>query len=251
MSTVVLVLLALSGLAGGIGITAIGPGGVLPTIALFAFTNLSVPQVAGTGIVTHLATGTLGAGAYARSGHLREPHSRRTAVVLAIAAVVGTPVGVLINGVVSKDLFGKVLALVVIATAALVLYRERRSPSGRAAHPKTPVVVAVGLVVALAAGIVGIGGPMLSVPLLSAAGLPLLEALAAAQVQSILIAGVGTIAYVSTGAVDWPIAALIGVPELVGVLLGWKIARSLPSRQLKYGLVLALLAVAPYLAFRG
>ena len=51
-----LVLLALFGLVCGIGITALGPGGVLATIALFAFTDLSPAQVAGTAIVTNLAT---------------------------------------------------------------------------------------------------------------------------------------------------------------------------------------------------
>jgi hypothetical protein len=50
----------LFGLAGGIRITAIGPGVVLPTIGLFALTNLSPAQVAGTAIVTHVATGALG-----------------------------------------------------------------------------------------------------------------------------------------------------------------------------------------------
>ncbi|WP_309240259.1 hypothetical protein [Actinomadura sp. J1-007] len=38
-----LALLALFGLVGGIGITAVGPGGVLPTIGMFLLTGLSPP----------------------------------------------------------------------------------------------------------------------------------------------------------------------------------------------------------------
>ncbi|MFC4331019.1 TSUP family transporter [Streptomyces andamanensis] len=102
-----------------------------------------------------------------------------------------------------------------------------------------------------ASGLVGIGGPMLTVPLLVALGAPVLEALAAAQAQSVVIATVGTFGYVAHGAVDWPLAALVGAPELAGVLLGWRIAHALPARHLKTALVLTLLALAPYLALHG
>jgi hypothetical protein len=46
---------------------------VCSTIALFALTGLAPAQVAGTAIVTHVATGALGTAAYTRSGQLRDP----------------------------------------------------------------------------------------------------------------------------------------------------------------------------------
>jgi hypothetical protein len=245
------VLLALIGLVGGVGITAIGPGGVLPTIGLFALTGLSPAEVAGTSIVTHIATGVLATAAYTRSGQLREPRTRRTAVILAATAAVGTPAGVLVNAVVSKRAFGVVLGVLVAVVAALVLYRERRGPSATRAHPAVPSLAVLGLVVAMARGIVGIGGPMLTVPLLIVLGVPVLESLASAQVQSIVIATVGTLGYLAGGAINWPLAALVGIPELAGVLLGWKVARSLPTLRLKYALIVTLFALAPYLALRG
>lgn len=245
----VLVLLGLIGLVGGIGITALGPGGVLPTIGLFALTGLPPAQVAGTAIVTHVATGALGAAAYARSGQLRSPEIRRTAAVLAGTAVVGTPVGVLINSAVSARTFGILLAVLVMVAAGLVWYREHRSAAYD--HPSTVLVACIGLPVAVVSGIVGIGGPMLTVPLLVAVGMPILEALAAAQVQSVVVAGIGTLGYLAHDAIDWPLAALVGVPELAGVLIGWAVARALPGRTLKYALVVALLILAPYLALRG
>ncbi|WP_031039037.1 sulfite exporter TauE/SafE family protein [Streptomyces sp. NRRL F-5650] len=250
-SVPVLVALALLGLAGGVGITAVGPGGVLPTIGLFALTGLTPAQVAGTAIVTHVATGLLATAAYTRSGQLREPATRRTALVLAGSAVVGTPLGVLVNSYVSERMFGLVLGVFVAGVAALVWFRERRSPAAFPAHPSTAVVTGTGLAVAVAAGIVGIGGPMLTVPLLVALGVPVLESLASAQAQSVVVAGVGTVGYVAQGAVDWPLAVLVGVPELAGVLLGWRIAHALPSRHLKCALVATLFALAPYLALHG
>ncbi len=252
-SSLVLVSLALFGLAGGIGITAVGPGGVLPTIGMFLLTGLSPAGVAGTAIATHIATGVLATAAYTRSGHLREPETRRVAAILAAIAVVGTPLGVLINTMVSGKMFGSMLAIAVAVTGILVWVREYRAPD-RDESPAgvSPLITgAVGLVVAIAAGMFGLGGPMLSVPLLVLCGLPVLPALAAAQAQSVVIAGIGTVGYLLHGAIDWQLAVLVGVPELAGVVIGWKIAQAVPARQLKYALATALLALAPYLAFHA
>jgi hypothetical protein len=254
LTTGVVALLGLCGLAGGVGITALGPGGVLPTVGLFALTALSPARVAGTAIVTHIATGTLATAAYRRSGQLGGRAARRTALLLAATALVGTPLGVLVNSAVSKRSFGIVLGVVVALVAALVWYRQRRHSGDRAhraARPPALVAAGLGLAVSAVSGIVGIGGPMLTVPLLIVLGVPVLEALSCAQVESIVIATVGSAGYLVQGAIDWPLAAVIGIPELAGVLLGWKIARSLPTRTLTYGLVAALFALAPYLVLHG
>lgn len=251
MSITVLVLLGLFGLVGGIGITAVGPGGVLPTIGLFALTSLSPAEVAGTAIATHIATGALATVVYTRSGQLREPETRRTALLLAGTAVLGTPAGVLLNTLVSPRAFGIVLGVLVAAVAALVWYREHHLSTATLTHPPALLVVGLGFAVAIASGIVGIGGPMLTVPLLVALGVPVLESLASAQVQSVIIAAVGTLGYLTHDAINWPLAALVGIPELAGVLLGWKIAHALPTRSLKYALIITLFTLAPYLALHS
>jgi uncharacterized membrane protein YfcA len=246
-----LVLLALFGFVGGVGITALGPGGVIPTIGLFALTNLSPPEVAGTGLVTYVAAGVLGTAAYTRSGQLREPDTRRTALILSGTAVLGTPVGVLLNTALSRRTFGVLLGLLVALVAALVWYREHRRPAETPSHPPALVIAGLGLAGSVASGTFGIGGPMLTVPLLVALGMRVLESLAAAQAQSVVIACVGAAGYLAADAVNWPLVAVVGIPELVGVLLGWKIAHALPTRHLKNALIITLLALAPYLALRG
>jgi len=254
LSAAGLVFLGVVSLVGGIGITAVGPGGVLPTIGLFALTPLSPAQVAGTSIVTHVATGALGTAAYTRSGQLREPATRRTALVLAGTALVGTPLGVLAGTAVSRHAFAVVLGCVVAAAAGLVWYRAKHAdgaPGPTPTSPPTPLVVALGFAVAVLSGIVGVGGPMLAVPLLAAAGLPVLRSLACAQAQSIVIATVGTVGYLVHGTIDWPLAALVGLPELAGVLVGWKIAHALPTRALRNALVATLCLLALYLVGHG
>lgn len=246
-----LLFLAVIGLVGGIGITAVGPGGVLPTIGLFALTGLSPAQVAGTAIVTHIATGALGTLAYTRSGQLRERDTRRTALILAGTALLGAPLGVVSGTLVSRHAFAVVLGGVVAATAGLVWYRARRPHAALLVHPPTALVVALGLAVSAVSGIVGIGGPMLTVPLLTAVGLPVLRSLACAQAQSVVIATVGTLGYLVHGTIDWPLAALVGLPELAGVLVGWKIAHALPTRALRNTLITTLCVLAVYLVLRG
>lgn len=245
-----ILLLACIGLVAGIGITAVGPGGVLATIGLFLFTGLSPAGVAGTAMVTHVATGTVGSLAYLRSGHLRERQTVRVAVVLLVTAVVGTPAGVLLNSAVSGRAFGVLLAGFVVAVAVLVWYRQSRTTDGLHPRHPTPALIAIGLLVAVASGIFGVGGPLLTVPLLVAIGTPILPALAAAQVQSIIISIVGSVGYFSIGAIDWRLALIVGVPELCGVLIGWKVARAVPARYLKWTMIIILIAIAPVLAFK-
>lgn len=248
----VLALLAVLGLVGGVGITAFGPGGVLVTIGLFAFTDLPASAVAGTAIVTHIGTGLLGSAAYLHSGQLRERLTRRTAGILCASALAGTPLGVLVNTAISHRSFGALLGVFVAVVAVLVWYREYRPGTRRdSEHASLPVLAVLGFGVAVASGLFGVGGPLLTVPLLVVLGVPLLASLAAAQVQSVVIAAVGTAGYLADGSISWSLAVLVGVPELVGVLIGWKIAHALPTRTLKYALVCVLLALAPYLALRG
>ena len=64
-------------------------------------------------------------------------------------------------------------------------------------------------------------------------------------------ASVGTLGYVLHGAVDWRLAAIVGIPELAGVLIGWRIAHALPTKTLKAALVAVLVGIAPYLALHG
>jgi uncharacterized membrane protein YfcA len=95
---------------------------VIPTIGLFALTSLSPPEVAGTALVTYIAAGVLGTAAYTRSGQLREPDTRRTALILAGTALLGTPVGVLVNTAFSRRTFGVLLGIMVALAAMLVWY---------------------------------------------------------------------------------------------------------------------------------
>jgi uncharacterized membrane protein YfcA len=168
------------GLAAGVGVTAVGPGGVLVTVGLFLASGLSPGQVAGTAIVTHFTAGGLGSVAYHRSGQFRHAETRRVALVLAITAAAGTPVGVYLNSIASGQLFGILLSAFLVTVALLVWIRSVRGlggPAGAAiegAHPRhgLTLLTSLGLGVAIVGGMFGVGGPLLTVPLLVLAGTP-------------------------------------------------------------------------------
>jgi uncharacterized protein len=261
-----LILLALFGFAGGVGTTALGPGGVLVTIGLFLFSGLPPAAVSGTAIATNVGSAMLGTGAFARSGHLRGPDTRRMALVLIAAAVVGTPVGVVVNAQISGEAFGILLGVCVGAIGVLLYLRDRDRDRGRdrgrrtQTHAHTPapaasgtgtpaarLVFPIGLAVAIASGLFGLGGQLLSVPLLLAIGAAMLPSLGAAQAQSIVIASVGTIGYALRGAIAWPLVPVVGVPLLAGALVGWRIAQAVPAERLRSLLAVALIAVGAYL----
>lgn len=246
------VLLALFGLVGGVGITALGPGGVLITIGLFALSGLSPAGIAGTAIAPNLTSGLLGSAVFVRSGQLRRPATRRLAAVLVVCAVVATPLGVLANSHISGPLFGTLLGVCVVIVGALLYLRVRSTPAATdEAPPRLPPVIALGAIAAAVSGLFGLGGPLLSVPLLVAVGTPMLTALAAAQVQSIVIAGAGTVGYALRGDVSWALAALVGLPALAGVLAGGRVAHALPADRLSRALAATLVLVGAYLIVRS
>ncbi|MGH2896461.1 MAG: TSUP family transporter [Solirubrobacteraceae bacterium] len=122
------------------------------------------------------------------------------------------------------------------------------SPAASAeAMPAARVVLPLGLAVALVSGLFGLGGQLLSVPLLISIGAPMLPALGAAQAQSIVIVGVGTLGYALRGAIAWPLVLVVGVPLLAGALAGWWVAHAVPTERLRSVLAVVLIAVGAYL----
>ncbi|MFC7154412.1 sulfite exporter TauE/SafE family protein [Halomarina halobia] len=235
-------------LIGGVGITAIGPGGILVTAALFALTTATPATVAGTASATFVATGLLGAAVYARSGELSARAGRRDALLLSLVGVVGALAGVWLNARLPTAAFGILLGAVVSLSGALVWWRTRGG-SGGTDRPGGGAVAAIGFGVGVVSGTLGVGGPVLAVPLLVAAGTPMLAAVAAAQVQSVFIAGGATFGYLAQGAVSPTLTLLVGVPELVGAVLGWRLAHAVDEIRLKRALAAVLVALGPYVAF--
>ncbi|MFA9504815.1 sulfite exporter TauE/SafE family protein [Natrinema sp. H-ect1] len=248
-----LLLLASIAFFSGIGITTIGPGGIFVTIALYSLTPLASSQVAGTAHATFVVTGLVGSAAYLHSGEMNTGESRAIAIVLSVSSVAGALVGSYVNAFVPRSVFGALLGGVAMAVGGIILYRERRgfspiydleplSGTGRL------VLAGLGFVLGIASGLLGIGGPVLAVPALVLVGVPMLLAVAVAQVQSIFIATFAASGYLLQGNVLVPLAVVVGTPLLFGVVIGWRVAHVVDPERLKVALGVILLGVGPYLA---
>lgn len=252
LSNIVVVALVVIAFGSGIGIAAIGPGGVFLTIALYALTSLPSTTVAGTAQLLFVVTGLVATLAYARSGELGRENAW-TAGLLSGGSIVGALFGAWLNGFVSRALFGLLLGVLAGGTGLLILYRERRTLDPIVTIDPTTRSGAVGYVVlgvALGAcsGLLGVGGPIIAVPTLIVIGTPMLAAIAVAQVQSVFIGSFAALGYLLQDAVSLSLAALVGLPLLLGVVAGWLVAHRIEPDRLKALLGVVLLVVAPSLA---
>ena len=115
------IILILVALVAGLGITAIGPGGILLTIALHALTALPPPVVAGTASATFVAAGLLGSATYLRSGELASRWNRRLAGWLSVSSVLGALAGSWVNPLFSRGQFGTLLGFATALAGAVIL----------------------------------------------------------------------------------------------------------------------------------
>ncbi|MFB6202252.1 MAG: sulfite exporter TauE/SafE family protein, partial [Halorhabdus sp.] len=191
----------------GIGCTTLGPGGIFTTVALYSLTAVSSSTVAGTAQLTFVGVGLLGSVAYLRSGELAIGDNARMAGVLSVASILGALSGAAINAHVSRDLFGLLLGGFAAVTGLIIVYRERSTTLPEFDVPLTTVpglalLAGIGLTLGVLSSLLGVGGPVIAVPVLVMLGVPMLAALAIAQVQSIFIATFSTIGYALNGAVS-------------------------------------------------
>ena len=245
-----LVVLVVVAFVSGIGITTIGPGGIFVTIALFSLTPLSSAEVAGTAHLLFIATGILGSAAYLRSGEMTSGPARVMVLILCGSCIIGAIGGSVLNHHLEHSTFGALLGLVTIAVGVTMLYRQWR---GLLAVCRLDVttrggqlfLALVGVFLGLASGLLGVGGPVLAVPTLVLLGVPMLLALAIAQVQSIIIATAAASGYLYYGSLSLAYAGFVGGPLLAGVLVGWLIAHRVEPNRLTQllGIVMIVLGL--------
>jgi uncharacterized membrane protein YfcA len=112
------------------------------------------------------------------------------------------------------------------------------------------VLAAVGAVLGLIIGMLGGGGGIIAVPLLVAAGEPVLSA----STMSLVIVGIGAAAalvpHSRAGRVDWPVGLTFGALGAVGAVVGARIAGAIPPGILLGGLAV-LLAVGAFTMLRA
>lgn len=256
MDPILIIILLVIALIGGFCITTIGPGGIFVTIALFALLPLDPATVAGTASATFIVTGIAGSLGYLRSGQLLEKNAMKSAVILSLTSVIGAFAGSQLNTLLNASAFAILLGLFVFFTGLIIIYRQKNKlqPDRKLRMESAKGMISLGLVgvaVGLPGGLLGVGGPVLAVPLLVVLGVPMLMSVALAQVQSVFISGMATIGYAMHDAVDWHLAFYLTIPLLAGTIAGWYSAQKIRTERLQAALAIVLLILGVYLISGG
>jgi hypothetical protein len=255
----VLVLLSVVGGAAGVAAGLFGIGGGLLMIPALVWSlpwlGASPAQVMHLAIGTSLATMFVGAATATRAHHRRGAVDwrawRRFAPWLAVGAALGALAG--------RQLAGGVLALGFAAmTVALAGWFLRGAPPP-ARRPADGALAAAYAAIGALGALVGVGGGILSVPLLVARGEPLPRAVGTTSALTLAVSSVGGAFYASagpsgvtgaSGLVVWPAAGALALGAFLTARLGVALAHRWPVERLRFSFAVLLVAAASSVLFR-
>lgn len=250
-----LVLLALLGVGGIAGIAAglfgIGGGLVMIPALVWLLPQLGAPpeQAMHLAVGTSLATIAVGSLTATRAHHLRGAVRwdlwRMLAPLLASGAIGGALLG--------RALPGGVLAFAFAAlTAVLAAWFVRGAPPP--ARPPSDLMLRLAcLPIGALAALVGVGGGLLSVPLLIARGVPLPIAVGTTSALTLPVSLAGGLGYAlgapatlagASGFVFWPAAGALALGAFSTARLGVRWSHALPVPRLRAAFALLLVLAA-------
>ena len=238
------------------GLLGIGGGMTLVPIlsALFVAQSMTPDHT------VHLALGTAMASiVFTSTASVRE-HHRHAAVDWDVVKrmVPGMLFGALISTIASGWIPQRTLALafaVIVYAGATQIFLGTK-PGAHAAMPGPGVVIVVGTIIGVIAGLVSAGGTFLTVPFMLYCGVRMHTAIGTGAAIGIPVAIMGTIGYVisgwrvenlppwSLGFVFLPALALLVAASVITAPIGARVAHKLPVQTLRRVFALLLYALA-------
>ena len=256
-------LLALSGLVAGAFGALLGLGGGILIVPILTL-GFDVPVTAavGTSLICVIATSTGGAAVNVRAGRA----DVRLGIMLGAGTVVGALTGGVVAGLLPERVVAALFALLLVYTAFTMGRGALRrttdadvatiSPPGDSAEGpsepayrfrRLPLAVSGSFVAGNVSGLLGVGGGIVTVPLMHLAmGAPMRIAVATSNFMIGITAAAGAYAYLFRGDVDPTLAA----PVVLGVAGGAAIGARLSGRIRPGWLVVLFIGVMGYVAIQ-
>lgn len=238
------------------GLLGIGGGLILVTLMVYLFTVQGFPADR----LLHLALGTSITSIVFTSISSLRAHHKHGAVRWDIlrAAVPGLIVGTLLGTVVADQLQSKYLAIffvVFVYYSAVQMFANVKPKPSRQLPGKAGMTV-VAVVVGIVSSLVGVGGGVMTIPLMSLCNVPMRQAIGTSAALGLPIAIAGAVGFIVTGLGKDHLPALslgyVYLPALVGIVIGtfvtvpWgaRMAHSMPVTTLKriFAVILFILA---------
>jgi len=238
----------LVGLVAGVMSGLFGVGGGIVTTPAIQFLLGGAPYVAlGTPLPVIFPTALVGAWTYHRGGEV----SMRAAAWAAGPGVVGSVGGAALTSRIDPH-------WLLLVTAVLIVWQAVRVGRGgdyrirpRGSTPGWEYAL-LGLVTGFVSGLLGVGGGIVFVPLVTTLlGMPLKRALGTSLVVIAAVAIPGTIVHAALGHIDWTLVAVFAATSVPLSFAGARVALRIDAQRLEqiYGAVLVLLG-ATFLLLR-
>jgi hypothetical protein len=245
-----LVSLALIALVVGVLIGMVGIGGILLIPAIAAFTGMNTRQAMATALFSFIFTAVLGTYLYGRRGSI----DWMVSVPVCAGALVFGYLGALANSVVSAVWLNVALSLVIIFAGVYVIMpvsggKPFKFDRTKASH--LALMGGIGAVVGFIAGLTGVGGPVLSVPIMVVLGFAPITAIATGQVIQMAAAGSGTVGNLIHGVIDFRAASWLTAVQLAGLILGVRLAHSFKTEHLRRLVAVVCIGVGLFLLARS
>lgn len=215
-------------------------GGIITTPVIAVLLGGTPIQAIATPLPVIFPTAIVGANNYRRAGQL----SLR-AVAWAIGpGCVGAVIGAQLTEVINAHSLLLVTAILLAWQAIRVIAGGKTAERPRGSTPGWQYALA-GLLAGLVSGLLGVGGGIVMVPLLTGLlGMPLKRALGTSLLVIVALVIPGTIVHAWHGNIDWGIAAVLVVGVTPGAWLGSKVALTAKDRTLRLAVGSFLMAVA-------
>lgn len=215
--TMVWLLAAALGIGALIG--AVGIGGVLLVPVLGLLAGLSVHEAMATALATFIATGVVGTYMFQRRGSI----DWSMAVPVCAGALVFGFVGAYVNSQTTASTLTFLVAAIILFAGVYTLahWRGLSRPvfAGRKKAQRI-LLLGVGAFSGFGAGLTGVGGPALSVPVMVLLGFPTLATIGVSQVIQILAAGSGTLGNLAYGTIHFQLVWPLMLVQVLGVVVG-------------------------------
>lgn len=215
--------LMLTGIIAGLmaGLLGVGGGIVIVPVLYHLFTFLGIDEAVrmhvavGTSLATIIPTSIISSRAHFKRGSLDAGILRK----LIPGVIVGVVIGAIVSGFVDGEVLTAVFAVIALLVALNMAFKKEGF-SLRDGLPGAAGSGALGVLIGGISTLMGIGGGTLSVPILSAMRVPMINAVGTGAALGLVISVPGAIGFVINGiGVDARPPLTIGYVNLIGLAL--------------------------------
>ncbi len=233
----------------GIIASMVGIGGSSLIVPILIFgLNLPPRTAVGTALVTVCFMGISSTARYYKGGLI----DLKLVTPMVIGSLAGAQIGVMVNEVIPEDLIMRLFGLIMLVMVPVMLLKGDDKNNLGGFNPSLNislifsfVLLSIGFAAGFASGLLGIGGGLIMVPLLTLSGISMHMSVASSLFVMIFsgISGVG--GHLSLGNVDLFVGLIMALGVTIGAQVGSNIALKLDPYYLKiiFGIVMVIIGL--------